>query len=103
MNQTPSGMPDIGELFLVGDLHVDVGQQRVTRVRPTSRERWRPLYDHSEQSGRQYQFHFPVGGGCAVARQQSLIGQACTCSGSFEAFSARRSESRIGQYSAFSG
>jgi TolB-like protein/DNA-binding winged helix-turn-helix (wHTH) protein len=32
MNQTPSGMPDIGELFLVGDLHVDVGQQRVTRV-----------------------------------------------------------------------
>jgi DNA-binding winged helix-turn-helix (wHTH) protein len=33
MNQTPSGMPDIaGELFLVGDLHVDVGQQRVTRA-----------------------------------------------------------------------
>jgi TolB-like protein/DNA-binding winged helix-turn-helix (wHTH) protein/Tfp pilus assembly protein PilF len=31
MNQTPSGIPDIGELFLVGDLHVDVGQQRVTR------------------------------------------------------------------------
>jgi len=32
MNQTPSGIPDIGELFLVGDLHVDVGQQRVTRT-----------------------------------------------------------------------
>jgi len=33
MNQTPSGMPDIaGELFVVGDLHVDVGQQRVTRA-----------------------------------------------------------------------
>jgi TolB-like protein/DNA-binding winged helix-turn-helix (wHTH) protein len=32
MNQTPSGAPDIGELFLVGDLHVDVGQQRVTRA-----------------------------------------------------------------------
>lgn len=32
MNQTPSGMPDIGELFLVGDLQVDVGQQRVTRA-----------------------------------------------------------------------
>ena len=32
MNQTPGGMPDIGELFFVGDLHVDVGQQRVTRA-----------------------------------------------------------------------
>jgi len=32
MNQTPGGMPDICELFLVGDLHVDVGQQRVTRA-----------------------------------------------------------------------
>jgi TolB-like protein/DNA-binding winged helix-turn-helix (wHTH) protein/Tfp pilus assembly protein PilF len=33
MNQTPSGMPDIaGELFLVGDLHVDVGKQCVTRA-----------------------------------------------------------------------
>src|SRR5271168_4398622 len=33
MNQTPSGMPDIaGELFIAGDLHVDVGQQRVTRA-----------------------------------------------------------------------
>jgi hypothetical protein len=32
MNQTPSGIPDISELFLVGDLHVDVGQQRVTRA-----------------------------------------------------------------------
>ena len=32
MNQTPGGTPDIGELFLVGDLHVDVGQQRVTRA-----------------------------------------------------------------------
>jgi TolB-like protein/DNA-binding winged helix-turn-helix (wHTH) protein len=33
MNQTPSGMPDIaGELFIAGDLRVDVGQQRVTRA-----------------------------------------------------------------------
>ena len=33
MNRTPSGVPDIaGELFLAGDLHVDVGQQRVTRA-----------------------------------------------------------------------
>jgi TolB-like protein/DNA-binding winged helix-turn-helix (wHTH) protein len=33
MNQTPSGIPAIaGELFLVGDLHVDVGQQRATRA-----------------------------------------------------------------------
>jgi TolB-like protein/DNA-binding winged helix-turn-helix (wHTH) protein/Tfp pilus assembly protein PilF len=33
MNQTPSGMPDVaGELFIAGDLHVDVGQQRVTRT-----------------------------------------------------------------------
>jgi TolB-like protein/DNA-binding winged helix-turn-helix (wHTH) protein/Tfp pilus assembly protein PilF len=32
MNQTQSGIPDIGEFFLVGDLHVDVGQQRVTRT-----------------------------------------------------------------------
>jgi TolB-like protein/DNA-binding winged helix-turn-helix (wHTH) protein/Tfp pilus assembly protein PilF len=32
MNQNASGMPDMaGELFIVGDLHVDVGQQRVTR------------------------------------------------------------------------
>jgi TolB-like protein/DNA-binding winged helix-turn-helix (wHTH) protein/Tfp pilus assembly protein PilF len=33
MTQTPGGMPDIaGELFIAGDLHVDVGQQRVTRA-----------------------------------------------------------------------
>jgi TolB-like protein/DNA-binding winged helix-turn-helix (wHTH) protein/Tfp pilus assembly protein PilF len=33
MNQTPSGMPDMAsELFIAGDLHVDVGQQRVTRA-----------------------------------------------------------------------
>jgi TolB-like protein/DNA-binding winged helix-turn-helix (wHTH) protein len=33
MNQTPSGVPGIaGELFLAGDLLVDVGQQRVTRA-----------------------------------------------------------------------
>src|ERR1700686_565859 len=33
MNQTPSGMPDVAsELFIAGDLHVDVGQQRVTRA-----------------------------------------------------------------------
>ncbi len=33
MNQTPSGLPDMsGELFIAGDLHVDVGQQRVTRA-----------------------------------------------------------------------
>ena len=33
MNQTPSGMHGIAsELFIVGDLHVDVGQQRVTRA-----------------------------------------------------------------------
>ncbi len=33
MNQTPGGMPDIAsELFITGDLHVDVGQQRVTRA-----------------------------------------------------------------------
>src|SRR2546421_200312 len=33
MNSTPGGMPDTGsELFLVGDLHVDVGQLRVTRA-----------------------------------------------------------------------
>jgi TolB-like protein/DNA-binding winged helix-turn-helix (wHTH) protein/Tfp pilus assembly protein PilF len=33
MNQTPSSMPDMaGELFIAGDLHVDVGQQRVTRA-----------------------------------------------------------------------
>jgi TolB-like protein/DNA-binding winged helix-turn-helix (wHTH) protein len=33
MNQTPSDMPGISsELFLAGDLHVDVGQQRVTRA-----------------------------------------------------------------------
>src|SRR5271169_2746919 len=33
MNQTPGGMPDIAsELFIAGDLHVDVGQQRVTRA-----------------------------------------------------------------------
>jgi len=33
MNPTPGGMPDTGsELFLVGDLHVDVGQLRVTRA-----------------------------------------------------------------------
>jgi DNA-binding response OmpR family regulator len=34
MNQTHSGIPDIGELFLVGDLHVDVSQQRITRATP---------------------------------------------------------------------
>jgi TolB-like protein/DNA-binding winged helix-turn-helix (wHTH) protein len=33
MNQTPGGMPYIArELFIAGDLHVDVGQQRVTRA-----------------------------------------------------------------------
>src|SRR5450631_542224 len=33
MNQTPIDTPDISsELFLAGDLHVDVGQQRVTRA-----------------------------------------------------------------------
>jgi TolB-like protein/DNA-binding winged helix-turn-helix (wHTH) protein/Tfp pilus assembly protein PilF len=33
MNQTPSDMPGISsELFLAGDLHVDVGQQLVTRA-----------------------------------------------------------------------
>jgi TolB-like protein/DNA-binding winged helix-turn-helix (wHTH) protein/Tfp pilus assembly protein PilF len=33
MNQTPSGIPDIpSELFIAGDLHVDVGQQRVARA-----------------------------------------------------------------------
>src|SRR5256886_6876264 len=33
MNPTPSGVPDTGsELFLVGDLYVDVGQLRVTRA-----------------------------------------------------------------------
>ena len=33
MNQTPSGISDVAsEAFLVGDLHVDVGQQRVTRA-----------------------------------------------------------------------
>jgi TolB-like protein/DNA-binding winged helix-turn-helix (wHTH) protein/Tfp pilus assembly protein PilF len=33
MNQTPGDMPGISsELFLAGDLHVDVGQQRVTRA-----------------------------------------------------------------------
>ena len=33
MNQTPSSMPEMaGELFIAGDLHVDVGQQRVTRA-----------------------------------------------------------------------
>src|SRR6266436_8703954 len=33
MNPTAGGMPDTGnELFLVGDLHVDVGQLRVTRA-----------------------------------------------------------------------
>jgi len=33
MNQTPSSMPDMAsELFIAGDLHVDVGQQRVTRA-----------------------------------------------------------------------
>src|ERR1700682_5553563 len=33
MNQTPGGMPDnASELFIAGDLHVDVGQQRVTRA-----------------------------------------------------------------------
>ena len=33
MNQTPSGMHGIAsELFIAGDLHVDVGQQRVTRA-----------------------------------------------------------------------
>jgi TolB-like protein/DNA-binding winged helix-turn-helix (wHTH) protein len=33
MNQTPSSLPDMsGELFIAGDLHVDVGQQRVTRA-----------------------------------------------------------------------
>ena len=32
MNRTPSGVPDIaGESYLAGDLHVDVGQQRVMR------------------------------------------------------------------------
>ena len=33
MNETSSGMPDMaGELFIAGDLRVDVGQQRVTRA-----------------------------------------------------------------------
>src|SRR5450432_522943 len=33
MNQTSGGMPDLAsELFIAGDLHVDVGQQRVTRA-----------------------------------------------------------------------
>src|SRR5450755_4683471 len=33
MNQTPSNMGGIdSEIFLVGDLQVDVGQQRVTRA-----------------------------------------------------------------------
>src|SRR5256885_9589158 len=33
MNSSPGGMPDTGsELFLVGDLYVDVGQLRVTRA-----------------------------------------------------------------------
>ncbi len=33
MNQTPGGMPDnSSELIIAGDLHVDVGQQRVTRA-----------------------------------------------------------------------
>ncbi len=33
MNQTPSSMPEMaGEVFIAGDLHVDVGQQRVTRA-----------------------------------------------------------------------
>jgi DNA-binding response OmpR family regulator len=33
MNRTPGGMPDIAsELFIAGDLHVDAGQQRVTRA-----------------------------------------------------------------------
>src|SRR5256884_9921930 len=33
MNRTPSGMPEIAsESFIAGDLHVDVGQQRVTRA-----------------------------------------------------------------------
>src|SRR5664279_564068 len=33
MNQTPSSMPEMaGELFIAGDLLVDVGQQRVTRA-----------------------------------------------------------------------
>lgn len=33
MNQTPDGMPDVAsELYIAGDLHVDVGQQRVTRA-----------------------------------------------------------------------
>jgi TolB-like protein/DNA-binding winged helix-turn-helix (wHTH) protein/Tfp pilus assembly protein PilF len=33
MNQTPGDMPDnASELFIAGDLHVDVGQQRVTRA-----------------------------------------------------------------------
>ena len=33
MNQTPNSMPEMaGELFIAGDLHVDVGQQRVTRA-----------------------------------------------------------------------
>ena len=33
MNQTPSGIPDVaGEVFIAGDLYVDVGQQRVTRA-----------------------------------------------------------------------
>src|SRR5450631_129861 len=33
MNQTPSGTPDMAdELFIAGDLHIDVGQHRVTRA-----------------------------------------------------------------------
>jgi len=33
MDQTPGRMPDIGsEWFIAGDLHVDVGQQRITRA-----------------------------------------------------------------------
>ena len=33
MNHTPSGLPNIAsEAFIAGDLHVDVGQQRVTRA-----------------------------------------------------------------------
>jgi DNA-binding winged helix-turn-helix (wHTH) protein len=33
MNQTPGNMPDIAiELFIAGDLDVDVGQQRITRA-----------------------------------------------------------------------
>ena len=33
MSQTPSGIPEIAsEVFIVGDLHVDVGQQCVTRA-----------------------------------------------------------------------